>query len=167
MATTKKTTDTKPAPRKRNPPAKFAKAQDVEDLKTQVTDGFAFLTDLIQKGQTTVVGGAATADTAEEKEVKKAAPNQVVVNPEWDEAAREIIGEAVDHCEEQRLRSGGILFTIVVKKEFSNAPEEYMKMFKEDRRTKEIGQEGFGGVEQWCRLVKANLARPRPFNSKQ
>ncbi len=105
---------------------------------------------------------ANTPETPLEKEVTKARPDpRESVNPEWEGIAKDIIGEALDRCEVKHLRSGGLLFTVVIKKEFSNAPDNYLAEMKEDRRTKEIGAEGVGGVENWCKLVKQNLARAK------
>lgn len=104
---------------------------------------------------------ANTPETPLEKEVTKAGPASEPVNPEWNDVAREIIGDALERCEVKHLRSGGLLFTVVIKQEFSNAPDNYLKEHKEDRRTKEIAAEGIGGVENWCKLVKQNLARPK------
>lgn len=101
------------------------------------------------------------AETPLEKEVRKAGPDVQAVSPEWEEKAREIIGDAVDHCEIQYLRRGGTIFTVVIKPEFSNAPREYLDTMKADRRSKEIGNEGIEGVEQWCKLIKQNLSRPK------
>lgn len=89
----------------------------------------------------------------------KAKPNHVTVNPEWDEIAREILGAALDHTEVEHERSGGIKFTLVLKLSHSNADTQYLEIVKTDRRTKEVSQEGVAGVEEWCRTVKANLAR--------
>ena len=36
---------------------------------------------------------------------------------------------------------------------------------KVDRRSKEIGNEGIEGVEQWCKLVAQNLKRPKPITA--
>lgn len=105
---------------------------------------------------------AAAPITPLEKEIIKARPDFVEnVNPEWIEHAKEIIGDALDHVEVKTLRTGGLLFTVVIKTEHSNAPENYLKEHKSDRRTKEIGSEGIGGVDAWCKLIKQNLSRPR------
>lgn len=105
---------------------------------------------------------ATPAEAKETKEVTKAGPNQYPMNPEWDEKAREIIGEAVDHCEVFMPKGGGTIFTIIIKPEFSNAPQSYMEMYKIDRRTREIGAEGIAGVETLAKLVKQNLKQNAP-----
>lgn len=110
---------------------------------------------------------ASVPETPLDKEIKKAGPKEPEpVNSEWKDIAQEIIGEALDHVEVNHLRNGGLLFTVVIKKEFSNAPDNYLSEHKEDRRTKEIGAEGIGGVENWCKLIKQNLARPKQSPSR-
>lgn len=100
------------------------------------------------------------AETPQEKAVRKAGPDTYApISPEWTDAVQEIIGEALDHCEMTYLKGGGTKFTIVIKNEFSNAPKDYLDMRKVDRRSKEIGSEGFAGVEAWAKLVASNLKR--------
>jgi hypothetical protein len=95
----------------------------------------------------------------ENKEIAEAKHNQAPINPAWEDKAREIIGEAVDYCDVFYPRSGGTIFTVVIKSEFSNAPKEYMERNKVDRRSREIGSEGISGVENWCKLIRQNLKR--------
>ena len=102
----------------------------------------------------------------EAEEVKKASPNKFTVNDEWDEIAKKTIGEAVDHTEVVHERNGGIKFTVVIKKKFSNAPQQYWDLVGTDRRTKEVGSTGEGGVTEWCKLIKQNLARPSAANQR-
>ena len=100
-----------------------------------------------------------TPEAKESEEIRKAKFDQAPINPAWEEKAREIIGEAVDHCEVFYPKQGGQLFTVVIKDEFSNAPKEYLERMKSDRRTREIGNEGISGVELWCKLIRQNLKR--------
>jgi hypothetical protein len=100
-------------------------------------------------------------ETPAEKEIRKAAPDETTVPPEWREKAEEIVGEALERCELRYVKSGGALFSLIIKKEFSNAPKDYMAYYHEDRRTKEIGHDGIEGVEQWCKLVHSNLTRTK------
>lgn len=109
---------------------------------------------------------ATTEAVKVEKEVTKAGPTPYItpVNPEWEAMAREIIGtEKVERCEMAHGRTGGLTFTVVIKKEFSNAPDAYLTVYKEDRRSKEIGAEGIGGVEVWSKLIAQNLKRPKNY----
>src|ERR1035437_1187620 len=102
----------------------------------------------------------------EEVEVTKAGPKPYItpVNPEWEQVARDIIGtEKVERCEMQHGRTGGLTFTVVIKKEHSNAPDAYLAVYKEDKRSKEIGAEGIGGVEVWAKLIKQNLTRGKAY----
>lgn len=102
-------------------------------------------------------------ETPIERIVRKAGANEIPMNPEWEELAREIIGDPLDHCEIAYVKNGGVLFTIVIKEEFSNAGRDYLERYKQDRRTKEVGSEGIEGVEAWCKLVKSNLAKGAPL----
>lgn len=102
-----------------------------------------------------------TVATKEQEEITKAKADQAPINPAWEELAQTIIGEALDHCEIFYPKSGGTIFTVVIKNEFSNAPKDYLERMKTDRRSKEIGGEGISGVESWCKLIKANLKRGR------
>lgn len=106
-----------------------------------------------------------------ETDIKSAGPKKFItpVNPEWEQLAKDIINnsvpDAVERCEMEHLRSGGLIFTIVIKKEKSNATDDYLRMYKEDRRSREIGAEGIGGVEAWAKLIGANLKRGKSFIS--
>lgn len=102
-----------------------------------------------------------TKATIEELEIAKAKSDQAPINPAWEDMAREIIGEALDHCEIYYPKAGGTLFTVVIKTELSNAPKEYLERMGTDRRSKEIGAEGISGVENWCKLVAQNLKKGR------
>lgn len=102
---------------------------------------------------------APVADPIQEKKIAEASPNKYQTDDEWDAIARDIIGDAIDHTEVER-KGGGVKFTVVIKTEKSNAPKEYIDRMKVDRRTREVGAEGTEGVTQYCKLIRANLARP-------
>lgn len=130
----------------------------------ELSKGVGDLVELIKSGALTGPGGNRPADPETEvqkKEVEKASPNKYTVNPEWEDLAREIIGEAVDHTEIQYIKGGGLLFTVVIKEDFSNAPTDYIERYKTDRRSKEVGAEGEAGVRIWCEQIRNNLKRPR------
>lgn len=132
------------------------------DKFNELQDSIASLVGFVKENiKSNADAKALVPDTPLEKEIKKAGHGLEPVNSEWDEIAHDIIGEALDHCEVKHLRNGGLIFTLVIKNEFSNAPDNYLAEMKEDRRSKEIGAEGIGGVENWCKLVKQNLARPK------
>lgn len=100
-------------------------------------------------------------ETKEEKAVNQAVPNKFTANPEWEAVASEILGDYLDHTEVEHEKTGGIKFTVVIKNEYSNASKEYLDTVKVDRRTKEVGALGLDGVTEWCKLIKANLSRPK------
>lgn len=101
----------------------------------------------------------AAPETKEEKEIRAAGPDRVDTNPIWDEHAREILGDTLDHTEVSHTKDGGVLFTVVIKTEKSNASKEYLASVKSDRRTKEVSTEGSSGVDEWCKQIAANLKR--------
>lgn len=150
----------KPAATK--PKVEYATKAELNELSNNVGE----LVNLIKSGALSqpaalATPAVATPETPEEKEVKKASPDSAPVNPEWEEKAREILGDALERCEVQYLRRGGTVFTVVIKNEHSNAPVEYLERMKVDRRSREIGNEGIEGVEIWCKLVAQNLRRPK------
>lgn len=103
---------------------------------------------------------ASVAAVAEKEAVAKAGPDRFSVNDEWEEDARNVLGDALAHTEVVYERNGGIKYTVVVARKFSNAPQQYLDMVGTDRRTKEVGSGGFGAVQEWNKLVKQNLSRP-------
>ena len=124
-------------------PATKQKFVTSEELDAKLDD---FLTKIVgvMKESTPIVAPAVTPETPEQVEIKKAGPNPGQTNPEWDEMARSILGDdVIDHTEK------------------SNAPKDYMDRMGQDRRSKEIGQEGITGVEAWCKLILQNLHRPK------
>ena len=109
---------------------------------------------------------AAPAKTAEEikkdKEIDEASATYESVNPHWVAIAKKTLGSALDHCEVFYPKNGGTIFTVVVHKDHSNAPAEYLKMMGSDRRSKDVAAEGVQGVELWCKLIAQNLKRNSP-----
>ena len=132
--------------------------KEFDELKSSVSDLVGLVKEMAKTKQD-------TPETPTEKEVKLATFDNNPVNPEWERMAREIIGEPLDHCEVAYPKRGGVLFTIVIKTEMSNAPKDYLERMKVDRRTREIGNEGQEGVEAWCKLVASNLKNARKFIS--
>lgn len=144
---------------KAKPKAEYASAEEVKELSGAVSSLIDIVKELGEKMKAPTVPQT-PEEIKYEGEVTKASVNrQENVPREWTEKAREILGDALDHCEVFYPKGGGTLFTMVIKKEFSNANQDYIERYKEDRRTKEIGNEGIEGVEQWCKLVSANLKR--------
>ena len=108
---------------------------------------------------------APAVETALDKEIKKAAPDEYMpVKREWEEKAREIIGEAMERCSMFYPKTGGVVFEVYIKPEFSNAPKDYLAHYKVDKRSKDIGNEGINGIEQYCKLIAQNLARKTTNN---
>ena len=161
MPAAKKTTGEKPG-------QQFVTQEKFDALSDSVGQLVGLVKQSLEKSNEAAEKVAASIpETQLEKDIKKAGPKHITpVNPEWEEKAREIIGaDVVDHCEMEHLRSGGIMFTVVIKKEKSNASESYLQMHKEDRRTREVGAEGIAGVENWCKLIAQNLKRPVNYTS--
>lgn len=139
----------------------FVTLERFETLESSVSD----LVSLIKSGALNAPPAATPEQIIKEKEIEKAVPNKYTVNPEWEEMAREIIGEALDHTEIEYAKGGGMKFTLVIKNDFSNAAKDYLERHLVDRRTREIGAEGEAGVKTWCEQVKNNLKRPKPYTS--
>lgn len=136
-------------PKKGRPP-KYATREEFQSLQGSVGQ----ILELLSKKQEepkelTVVKSFPKKDVADSDEV--------MINPRWEARAREILGDALDHCEMTFNEKGGVIFTVIVARERSNAPKDYLQMYKADRRSKEIGGEGLNGVEEWCKRVKLNL----------
>ena len=94
------------------------------------------------------------------KAVEEASSDVGDMNPRYDAKAKEILGERMDRSFVTYPKGGGTLFTIVIKKEFSNSPKDYLERMKEDRRTVNIEREDFrgeDGVEKWSKLILQNL----------
>ena len=139
-------------------------AEQFKSLEGSVTTLAGLVTDMLKAQRETQAKDP--AEVAKEKEVTKAGPAVYIapVNPEWEQMAYDIIGkEKVERCEMQHGRTGGLTFTVVIKKEYSNAPDAYLAIYKEDKRSKEIGAEGITGVENWCKLIAQNLKRGKTY----
>lgn len=105
--------------------------------------------------------------TPKEKEVAKvveaknktAEPNNEYlepVHPEWLSDAKLKIGEALDHCEVDYPKNGNPRYTVVIKKEFSNASSSHLEYYKIDRRTVAVTN-GLESVKTFNSLVAQNL----------
>jgi hypothetical protein len=143
--------------------AKAAKAAEAPKESGFVTkEEFSALNDKIGN-LVEMLSAKQSVSTPEEKEslkeVNEAKPNQSPVSPVWEEKAFEILGKALDHCEVFYPKEGGTHFTVVIKREFSNAPKDYWIRMKTDRRTREVSREGLEGVIKWCTLINQNLMK--------
>ena len=111
---------------------------------------------------------ATSVVTVSSPNIEEGKYDELPINPAWEAKAREIIGEALDHCELYYPKTGGTLFTVVIKKESSKAPRDYLERYHVDRRTINIereGYRGYDGVVRWCNLVKQNLGNQRPITA--
>ncbi len=69
--------------------------------------------------------------------------------------------------DEKGNESGGIMFTIVVPKKFSNVEEAHAKFYKQDLRSKALRPGSIAkGIEDWCKLVTSNLKYNRNIKIK-
>lgn len=138
--------------------------EEFEGLKKEVTGGFEQIIGLMKKQEAQV---KATPEekakiAAVEKKIDEAAADVGDMNPRYHQKVVDILGEKVERTFLTYPKGGGTLFTIVIGKEFSNAPKDYLERMKEDRRTVNIEREEFrgeDGVEKWAKLVLQNLNR--------
>ena len=140
--------------------AEFATVEQFNGLESTMKS----LVDVVTKlAERPMVAPAPTTpeEIKKDKEITAAGPIVTPVNTVFEAKAKEILGDQIERCEMLYQKNGGSVFTVVVKKEFSNAPKEYLMMYKEDRRSREIGNEGVDGVEQFCKLISQNLKRGR------
>jgi hypothetical protein len=131
--------------------------KSLEDSLSKIVDVVSTLSTNVSK---LAERPATPEEVKKEAEIAKAAPQEEIVNPNWLSKAKEVLGEKLERCEVFYPKAGGTIFTLVISPKFSNAPHEYIERHKEDRRSKEIGNEGMEGVENWCKLVLANLNKP-------
>lgn len=155
--------------------AKSALAEQTGDISKIGTEESSYVTqEQLEKVTTTLMNGmeaimsklnqvpVSTEQKVQDAKVANAsADEKMQVPPNFRRKAEEILGDVMERCEIAMPAKGGTIFTVVIKPEFSNAPKDYMERYKEDRRSKEIGNEGEAGVEEWCKLIKANLARKK------
>lgn len=146
------------AKKKLEPKPKYVTEERFNVLNDSVSEMISIL-----KGKNGASTGPVTPieqkETINTREVNEAKPNQTPVSPVWEEEAVKILGNYLDHCEVFYPREGGTHFTVVIKKELSNAPKDYLDRMKQDRRTKDVSRDGLDGVIKWCTLVKQNLSR--------
>ena len=135
--------------------------EEFDSLKKEVSGGFEQIIGLIKK-QSTATPEEKVQAVKVEKKVDEAASDVADVNPRYEAKAREVLGTRVKRTFVTYPKGGGTLFTIVIKKEFSNSPKEDLERMKEDRRTVNIEREEFrgeDGVEKWAKLILTNLNR--------
>ncbi len=130
---------------------------EFDGLKKEVSSGFEQIINLMKSKPK-------TAEEEKKVEAKKAVdktaePNNDYlepVHPEWIADAKLKIGEQLDHCEVDYPKNGFPRYTIVIKKEFSNASKSHLDYYKIDRRTVAVSN-GFETVKTFNSLVAQNL----------
>lgn len=135
--------------------------KEFDSLKEEVNGGFKNLADLI-KNQAKVTPEEKAKAAVVEKKVDEASADIGDMNPRYHAKVVEVLGSKVERTFLTYPKGGGTLFTIVIKREFSNAPKDYLERMKEDRRTVNIEREEFrgeDGVEKWAKLIQQNLNR--------
>lgn len=146
----------KGVPKEKEPETAFVSQEEFNTLKTEMNGNFSQIIDLIKAKPST------PAQIVEEKKVNDASADIGDVNPRYELKAREVLGDKVERTFVTYPKGGGTLFTIVIKKEFSNSPKDYLERMKEDRRTVNLEREEFRGeegVEKWAKLIQQNLNR--------
>lgn len=131
--------------------------EEFDGLKKEVTSGFETLIGLIKQKPE-----EKKKNEVLDKKIDTASSDISDFNQRYDAKAREVLGERLERTYITYPKGGGTEFTIVIKKEFSNAPKDYLERMKEDRRTVSIEREeyrGEDGVEKWAKLVLQNLER--------
>lgn len=135
--------------------SEFVSKEEFDTLKEDMNKSFGQIISLIKQKPEEKV-----KQEVEDKKVSEADSDMSDVNPRYNEKAKEILGEKLDRTFVKYPKGGGTLFTVVIKKEFSNAPKDYLERMKEDFRTVNIEREEFrgeDGVEKWCKLILQNL----------
>ena len=131
--------------------------EEFNSLKQEMNKSFGQIIDLIKAPPKTV---EETKKVDAKKAIDKTAePNDAYlepVHPDWIADAKAKIGDAVDHCEVDYPKNGFPRYTIVIKKENSNASSSHLQYYKVDRRTVAVAN-GFETVKQFNLLVAQNL----------
>ena len=136
---------------------KLVSHEEFDGLKKEVSEGFSTIVNLIKEKPKTVEESKKV--DAKKANDKTAEPNDAYlepVHPDWIADAKAKIGEAVDHCEVDYPKNGFPRYTVVIKKENSNASSSHLQYYKVDRRTVAVAN-GFETVKQFNSLVAQNL----------
>lgn len=144
---------------KANKEEKFVTKEAFDEKFNSLEGSLLKIVDLIQKPN---MPAEVAKQAVETRKVDEAGSDTGDVNPRYDAKVREVLGEKVERTFVKYPKGGGTLFTIVIKKEFSNSPKDYLERMKEDHRTVNIEREEFrgeDGVEAWAKLVRQNLSR--------
>lgn len=137
----------------------FVSKEEFDSLKQDMTKSFAQIIELVKQKPEEKI-----KQEKEDKKVSEADSVTSELNPRYDAKAKEILGDKVEKTFLTYPKGGGTLFTIVIKPEFSNAPKDYLQMYKVDHRTVNLEREeyrGEDGVERYAKLVLQNLNRTK------
>lgn len=140
--------------KKKEKPAKVEKAvsrKEFEGLQETVNSGFAAIMEKLSSPTAQV---AATPAKPEEGGIQTPS----LVPPAWRALTDEILGPDFE-IELELPENGGQKFSIFVPMEKSNATPDYKKVYKRDKRTRELGNTGIKGVKDWCIKVRRNLIK--------
>lgn len=134
-------------------------AKTVEELEEKVDERLdKFEKMLLRVVEKISPAGEAPAPvkTEAEKASEPVGTYQEPVHPEWLADAKEKLGDKLDHCEVDYPKNGNPRYTVVIKKEFSNAPKSILEYYKVDRRTVPVIN-GLESVKSFNSLVAQNL----------
>lgn len=144
---------------KANKEEKFVTKEAFDEKFSSLESSLSKMLDIMSKP---TAPSEVAKQAVETKKVDEAGSDTGDMNPRYDAKVKEILGEKVERTFVKYPKGGGTLFTVVIKKEFSNAPKDYLERMKEDQRTVNIEREEFrgeDGVEAWAKLIKQNLGR--------
>jgi hypothetical protein len=140
--------------------------KEVNEKVEKLSDNVSQLVELLSKKQEEKTESSKQTETVQpesNKDIRKEGiADWAEVHPVHDNTARDILGNLVDRTYMKYPKGGGALFTVVIKREFSNAPKDYLERMKEDHRTANLETERFRGEEgakRWCLLIKQNLSK--------
>jgi len=139
----------------------FVSKEEFDTLKQDMNKSFQQIVDLI-KDKPSGAKVDATKRVESEKKIDEANSDMSDFNQRYDSKAKEILGDKIERTFITYPKGGGTLFTIVIKREHSNSPKDYLERYKEDKRTVNLEREEFrgeSGVEAWAKLILANLNR--------
>ena len=141
------------------PEVESVSREEFDGLKQDMQKSFAQIIELVKQKPEEKAKQA-----VEDKKIDKANSVTSDFNPRYDAKVKEVLGDKVEKTYLTYPEGGGTLFTIVIKKEFSNAPKDYLEMYKIDNRTVNIERDEFrgeDGVERYAKLVLQNLNRAK------
>lgn len=137
----------------------FVSKEEFDGLKGEMNKSFSQIIDLIQQ-KPKVVEVESIKKAEEVKKISEASSDITDFNPRYDAKAKEVLGDRIERTYVTYPKGGGTMFTIVITKEASNSPKDYLDLYKEDRRTMNLEREEFrgeDGVEKWAKLILQNL----------